>query len=323
MTVPLSVIMTVHNGEPFLREGVQSLLGQSYRDFELVVVDNGSQDDSLEVLRGFSDSRLRVIELGENVGRTAALNVALNVARGACVAVQDADDVSLPQRFERQTSWMSQHPDVALLGTWCEYIDELANHVGDFRPPTTHTEILEAFAVYTPFVHSTVMFRRDPVTEVGGYPADYIHSQDGALWVQLIRRRHEVANLSEGLVRARLHSRQLSASADMKLTKSREFLRLHRQIEAYTDLTEGARKIARRTLVMHTLRHGALLWRDGRWTRGLGTIRSGLACYGGLALRDFSIMWWIVRVLLVRVRETVFKARKAAKNRIARLRVSV
>ena len=322
MTVPLSVIMTVHNGEPFLREGVLSLLGQSFRNFELVVVDNGSQDDSLEVLRGFSDTRLQVIELGEDLGRTAALNVALDAARGDYVAVQDADDLSLPQRLELQMSWMCRHPEVVLLGTWCEYIDEADNHLSYFRPPTDHQEILDAFAVRTPFVHSSVVYRRAPVKELGGYPDDYVHSQDAALWAQLIGRRNEVANLPEGLVRVRLHSSQLSASPSMELIKSLEFLHLHGEIETHAALTPAGRKLARRTLAIYTLRHGALLWGDGVWVEGVRAIRKGLGCYGGLAFRDFSIMWWIVRVLLVRVRETVFKARKAAKNRIARLRVS-
>jgi len=323
VTVPLSVIMTVYNGEPFLRDAVECLLNQTYRDFELVVVDNGSQDASLKVLRGYEDSRLQIVELGQNIGRTAVLNVALGAARGSLVAVQDADDVSLPERLEKQVSWMSQHPNVVLLGTWCEYIDEGDNHIAYFRPPTTHQEIVDAFAAHTPFIHSSVMYRRHPIEELGGYPTDFVHGQDGALWGHVICRGLEVANLPVGLVRARLHSGQLSASAGMKLVKSWEFIRVHRQIEAQADLTPAARKLAKRTVVTYTFRHGALLCRDGCWIEGLRTIGSALACYRGLVLRDMRIGWWIVRVALVQIRERVVKKSwKALNSRIASLRAS-
>jgi hypothetical protein len=322
MSVELSVIMTVHNGERYLREAVASILEQTYRDFELVVVDNGSRDGSLRVLRGFDDPRLRIIELDRDIGRPEALNLALDAAQGTLIADLDADDVALPPRLEKQMSWMARHPNVALLGTWCEFIDEMEDHVSSFHPPITRQEILDTFATRNPFAHSTVIYRRDHAVKLGGYPVGLVQAHDKALWFGL-STRYEVANLPEELVRIRLHSGQFSGRADMRETKLQDSLTIYRQAEAHAGLSPEARKLARRTVVQTMLRHATLLIRGRRRLEGVRMMSAAIVSYRGLAVRDVGVVWWIARMPLARVRRAAYDAWKALTGVFAKQRSTI
>ena len=208
MPAQLSVVMAVHNGERYLAEAIESVLGQSVSELELVVVDDGSTDATPELLAGFAERDGRVVVLRhDNRGRTASLNRGVGVARAPLVARLDADDACLPERFARQVAFLERHPAVALVGGAVRLVDAGGRAFEESRYPLTDAEIRRAFAYTTPFVHSAVMFRRSAFDGAGGYRACFAETEDLDLWLRL-SERHELANLPEPVVAYRLHAEQ-------------------------------------------------------------------------------------------------------------------
>ncbi len=213
MTTPaVSVLMSVHNGAPWVREAMASVLGQTVRDLELVVVDDGSTDATPELLAAVRDGRLTMIRQ-ERAGLTRSLNRALRLAAAPLVARLDADDVALPERLERQLDFLHVHPEVGLLGTGAREVDADGHEVAVIRPPVDDTAIRRALIRRNSFVHSSVVMRRDLLEAVGGYDETLPVAQDYDLWIRLARLTR-LANLPEPLVVRRLLPGRVSAVRD-------------------------------------------------------------------------------------------------------------
>jgi glycosyltransferase involved in cell wall biosynthesis len=212
MTPDVSVVMTVRNGLPYVLEAIDSILAQDHPCFELVVVDDGSDDGTAEALMRIDDPRVR-IALGPSQGRVAALNEALALARGRYVANLDADDIALPTRLRLSADFLEAHPQVAAVGAG------VVPHVGPQPRRTRHlpcssAAIRWALLVRNPMVHTSVMYRASAVQAVGGYdPAYERRCQDVDLLLRLAAR-HPLANLPVPLVRKRLHPGQQFAAVD-------------------------------------------------------------------------------------------------------------
>jgi len=206
----LSVLMTMHNAGRYVAEAVGSLLAQGYTDFELIIVDDGSSDDSVEIVRDLGDKRIRLVTPGR-LGRTPALQLALGMAQADYVAVLDADDTCRPDRLALQCAFLDAHPQVALLGSYCRLVDASGALLEEFRPPTDHAGILACMPLYNPFAHSAVMYRRQAALAAGGYRARYAYAQDFALWLRLVAR-HQTAILPEFLVDLRQHGSQMTTT---------------------------------------------------------------------------------------------------------------
>lgn len=201
MSAPLvSVLMPVYNGAADLRRALDTVLGQTFRDFEVIAINDGSKDDSAALLNTVDDSRVRVVHQ-DNMGLAATLNRGLAMARGALIARQDQDDLSHPERFARQVTYLNDNPDCILLGTAAEIWvgDEPTERVHDH--PTEHPLLAFDLLFNNPFVHSSVMMRRDVVLAIGGYTTDKSRQppEDYELWSRLARRGR-VANLPERLL---------------------------------------------------------------------------------------------------------------------------
>jgi hypothetical protein len=200
----LSVIMPVHNGARFLREAIDSILAQTFRDFELVVVDDGSTDESPAIVASYGDPRIRLVRTATQSGVAAALNTGIRAASADLIARQDADDVSEPARLEKQMAALRARPQLALLGTQATIIDDAGRVRGTVERSVEPSSIAWCLLLDNAFVHTSVVFRRDAWESCGAYlergkpfPEDY------ALWCR-IARRFEVGNLPERLVRFRL-----------------------------------------------------------------------------------------------------------------------
>ena len=203
MTAPaVSTLMGVWNGAPRVREAVESVLRQTMDDLELIVIDDGSADETPAILGSFRDPRLRV-ERRARAGLTRALGAALELARAPLVARLDADDVALPERFERQRAFLDAHPDIGLLGTGAREVDAEGRELAVIRPPTDDAAIRCALIRRNPFVHSSVMMRRAIVERVGGYDPAFPVAQDYDLWMRMSRVTR-MANLPQPLVVRRL-----------------------------------------------------------------------------------------------------------------------
>lgn len=221
-TPTVTVLLAVFNGAPLLRASIESVFAQTFTDFELLVVDDGSTDETPAVLHEYKDARLRVVKNERNLGLTRSLNRGLAEARGKFVARQDADDLSAPQRLEKQVAFLCQHPEVQLLGTCAWRMNPEGRNTGPNDLPTTHDAIRWASVTDNPFLHTSVMFRRECVLgEFGGYDERYAICQDFELWNR-IAMRHPVANLRARLVRMREHASSMTRTQSVETTNEME-----------------------------------------------------------------------------------------------------
>ncbi len=199
----ITVLLAVHNGEPWLRESVASILDQSWREFEFLIIDDASTDETPGFLRSMVDPRVRVVRNETNLGLTASLNRGLQLAQGELIARQDADDLSHPHRLAKQAAFLSAHPQVAAVGSQVRMIDEHGRALGRKDFPLSHRGIWWSHLWDNALAHSAVMFRRTTVLAAGGYDEGYRASQDYELWSRL-GERHLLANLPERLLTLRV-----------------------------------------------------------------------------------------------------------------------
>ncbi len=202
--VRVTVLMPVYNGERHLRESIESILAQSFGDFEFLIIDDGSTDTSRSIIGSYHDSRIRCAENGRNIGLARSLNRGLHLARGEYVARQDADDVSESGRLGRQVDFLDHHADTVVLGTWYTKVDEQGVQLGLREPPCDPLEIRWRLLLDVPLVHATVMMRRSTVMEKAGFYDETIdYAEDYDYWLR-IARSLVIANLNEYLVRIRM-----------------------------------------------------------------------------------------------------------------------
>jgi len=201
----VTVLMPVFNGERFLQEAIESILQQTHRDFELLIINDGSTDRSRDIILTFDDPRITLVENSENIGLAATLNVGLGLAKYELIARQDADDLSLPERLARQVDFLEKNPSVVLVGTQAVIIDQQGFRKGRVLDRAcTHDSIRWDLLFDNSFTHSSVMFRRSIIAQLGGYDMAFRYCQDYALWTQ-VARHHSVANLNVCLVHYRVH----------------------------------------------------------------------------------------------------------------------
>jgi glycosyltransferase involved in cell wall biosynthesis len=204
MTEPaVSVVLPVRNGERFLAEAVESILGQTLRDLELVVVDDGSVDGTAAILAGFRDERLRILTQPAR-GLAAALNRGVEAARARLVARMDADDVSARERLARQLAYLHDRPRAGFAATWVAVVDEAGRELRREVLPEADADLRRRLLLRNPFQHGSVMLRREALAEVGGYAAAYGRNEDYDLW-RRIARCYELACVPETLYRYRVH----------------------------------------------------------------------------------------------------------------------
>jgi hypothetical protein len=220
---PLTVLLCVHNGARYLRAAIESILAQTCREFEFLVVDDASTDDSAAIVTSFADERIRLLRNERNLGLTASLNRGLREARGEFIARQDADDLSAPARFEAQLGVLRAQPELALVGSQGWAIDAQGHTVGRLDVPLHDGSIRWALPLLNPCLHTAVMFRREAILSVGGYDEAYPSCQDFELWTR-VAARFQMRNLPERLVSYRMHGESIST------TRKESSQRLVRQV---------------------------------------------------------------------------------------------
>jgi glycosyltransferase involved in cell wall biosynthesis len=218
----VSVVLPVRDGARYLRAAVESVLGQSLVDLELIVVDDGSSDKTPGVLAGFGDRRLCILRQ-DRLGLVTALNRGLDAATAAYVARMDADDVSLPERLERQVAFLDAHPRVALVVPGVELIDEEGRRVGTIMLPAADADLRRRLLLRNPITHGSVVLRRSAVEAAGGYRAAHGANEDYDLWRRLARG-WELAAIPELLYRYRVHPGAVTKT-DPERVARREALR--------------------------------------------------------------------------------------------------
>jgi len=232
--------MSVHNGERYLREAIDSILSQTHENLEFIIVDDGSTDGTADIIRSYSDVRIRNARNQQNLGLTKSLNKGIALAHGEYIARQDADDVSEPDRLERQLDVIEADRDLVLLGTWSRDIDEHGRVVGHFDLPLDHESMLgNALNGMTPVRHPSILVRRSALEKIGGYADEFPFAQD----LDLILRIAEVGrvgNIRDRLLRYRVHEYSITtAQGNTQVSCAREICNRARQLRGMPDLEKS------------------------------------------------------------------------------------
>lgn len=205
----VSVVMSVYNGAEHLRTAIHSILNQTFKNFEFIIIDDGSTDNSIGVIRSFNDPRIRVIQQ-PNKGLVDSLNLGVRLARAPLIARMDQDDISLPFRLEKELRSIISHPRIGLLGSFFSYIDQLNNSLSiTIAFPTKNADLKREFYLVNPFGHGTVIFRKEAFEHVGGYRADYGPTEDFDLW-RRIAEHWEISLIPEVLYLYRISPGSMS-----------------------------------------------------------------------------------------------------------------
>jgi Glycosyl transferase family 2 len=209
-SLAISVLMSVCNGQEFLSEAMESVLQQTYRDFEFLIIDDGSTDATPEILKRYADKDERIrIHRHDNRGRAESLNVGMELAKGKYVARIDADDVALPDRLGEQLEFLESHPEVGLLGGAFELMSRRGQILREVRFPTSDEEIRGRMLVDNPICHPTVMMKKEVAKASGGYRKALVDADDYDLWLRMLEQT-QAANLDECVLRYRVHAGQVS-----------------------------------------------------------------------------------------------------------------
>ena len=207
----VSVLMSVYNGESYLGEAVESILNQTFIDFEFIIVDDGATDSTWSILSEYAarDKRIVLLQNKNNIGLAKSLNKGLAMARGEYIARQDADDISLSVRFVNQVEYLDKNREVGVLGTEVELIDDCGRPMLNYNPPflpTTPGMVRWTLFFRCCLHHPTVMARRRAYNNLGGYSPGCPYAEDYELWLRLAVARIKICNLQQKLVRLRKHS---------------------------------------------------------------------------------------------------------------------
>jgi len=250
----VTVLMPVYNGEPFVADAVESILGQTFRDFEFLILDDASTDRSVEIIEGYGDSRIRIVRNEQQIELIRTLNRGLELARGKYVARMDADDISLPERLERQVAFLEANPDVGACGAWVVTMGDCEGEIWGY--PESATEIRCRLLFDAALAHPSVCMRRDAFARHHlQFDEAYPHAEDYQLW-RTASEKFPLANIGEVLVRYRIHADSVSqrcrqqqeatvgriheeALSRLGLVPAEEDLYVHRRIAA----GEGAGEI--------------------------------------------------------------------------------
>jgi len=245
MTPEITVLMPVHNAAAYVRESAQSILAQSFRDLELLVVDDASTDDTVPILESLGDPRVRVIRSRERLRFSGALNVGLDAAAGTFIARMDGDDIALPDRLAVQREFLVAHSEVGLCGGRATVFGMgRGQHT---RPPLSHREIMSNVIFDNPIVHPTVMFRREILERHRlRYDPAFCPADDYELWSRAVRL-FPIVNLDRVVLYYRVHAASLTQAhwgdmdkhgarvaarelAALELSVDEETLRFHRNL---------------------------------------------------------------------------------------------
>ncbi len=192
--------MSVYNDATYLSQAIDSILNQSFCDFEFLIFNDGSTDDSKEILEEFAkkDNRIKLVHQ-ENIGLTKTLNRGLSMARGEYIARMDSDDIATHDRLEKEINFLDNHKDVVVVGSFTRVIDENGKVVGSHQPAVTNKDILKFSFFSGQLAHPSVMFRKKEILELGGYDESVKYAQDADLWFRVMNK-YKVANIPEYLL---------------------------------------------------------------------------------------------------------------------------
>ena len=211
----ISILMTVFNAEEYLSYSIKSILKQTYKNWELLIIDDCSTDNSLRVIKNFRDKRIKIFKLKKHLGRTKSLNFGLKKIRNKYIAILDADDFSFKNRLYDQINFFKKNKDIDLIGTWYELINNQGKIIRKQKMTTNINIIKKSMFYKNIFCHSSVMFRKKILKKVKNYPSKFIYMQDYAFILKAIKY-YKVSILPNFLVKSRLTKSSMTFTVPSK-----------------------------------------------------------------------------------------------------------
>ena len=186
--------MPVYNGEIYINEAIESILNQTYQDFELLIINDCSTDNSFKIIKSFSSSKINLIQNNRNLGQSATMNIGLKLSKGKYIARLDQDDIADYNRLETQINYFTNN-ECSVLGTWAYSIDNNSKITGLIQHPTTSNSIHDAMAIDCALTHSSVMMKKKDILSIGGYSENFKIAMDWDLWIRALKSGFILRNI--------------------------------------------------------------------------------------------------------------------------------
>jgi len=206
----VTVLMSVYNGQEYLRESIDSILKQTFKDFEFLIINDGSTDKTAEILESYQDPRIKIINNERNIGLTKSLNKGLKLAKGEYIARMDADDISMRNRLEVQYDYLTNNLEVGLVGSWNGVIDDIGNTIGFWKCNYSSEDIYYILNFRNCLTHCSVLFRKDLIMNNGGYNETVNDAEDYELWSR-VSKITKIYQIQEPLVKWRMTNDSISS----------------------------------------------------------------------------------------------------------------
>lgn len=210
----VSVVMPVYNGEQFLKAAIESILNQTFNDFEFIIINDGSTDKSLKIAQSFDDKRIKIIQNPTNKGLVFSLNTGVAEANGKYIARMDADDIALPKRLEKQVDFLKSNPNFVMVGCSATTIDTKNKKIGRWNVKTSAIDIKRKLVFGAPFIHPSILIEKRILLEFP-YKKAWFPAEDYFLWFQ-IAQKYQVANINEPLLLYRIHDNKISKNSNFQ-----------------------------------------------------------------------------------------------------------
>lgn len=235
----VTVLLPVYNGGKYLEYSVKSILEQTYKDFEFLVIDDCSTDDSLGRVKAFNDRRVVISSNTKNLGQTRSLNIGLRLAKGKYIARMDTDDIAFPHWLEHQLGFIEQNPEYAVVSAKVAAIDSRNRTTRILNSPSSENIILKSL-VASPINHVGSLFRKDVISNLGGYDESFKIAADYDLWSRLLRKNYRLASTNKVLVAIRFHEQSISIMERGKSDRLEMSLIMRGNINCFTrmDISE-------------------------------------------------------------------------------------
>lgn len=233
----VTVLMAAYNGGRYLKSSIESVVNQSFRDFEFLIINDCSTDDSVKVIEDFNDARIVIHHNEKNIGQTKSLNVGLKLAKGKYIARMDADDLAFPTWLEKLVTCFEKKPEYAVIGAAAVVIDDIGKKKEIRRAPINLNEIIFRIFFAPPVNHVSVLMNKAIILKMGGYDEEFKITQDYELWSQLIRRDYSIINVPDILVSYRVHSQSIGFKETDKRGLQEKSETIFRNVTSLTDLS--------------------------------------------------------------------------------------
>lgn len=205
-TSGVTVVMAFRNAERFIAESIESILNQSYQNFNLILIDDASTDNTKKIIQPYlSDTRIKSIFNASQKGKSANLNMGINLSKDEYIAILDGDDVAMPDRLQKQVDYLNKHPEIDAVGSFFLIVDEFGTTIDVRTKPTDPIFIRKSILFYNPIIQPSVMLRKSAVIDVGLYDASIVFAQDIDMWLRLVLSGHKITNIPEYLTKYRIH----------------------------------------------------------------------------------------------------------------------